>query len=140
MKGLAAFAEPIVADSVRELAGIGDDRNVLITLDLQAAFDPSGPAVAAPCARLYLVENGKIKTEQVVLPRGYVGQVAGRGYSCAVHLATRRRAGLAGAACRGSFDRPMALPPLLLNGRGAWYWSVSLAVLRRWPLARRVRA
>jgi len=40
-------------------------------LDLQAAFDPSGPAVAAPCARLYLVENGKIKTEQVVF---YVGQ------------------------------------------------------------------
>jgi hypothetical protein len=36
-----------------------------------AAFDPSGPAVAAPCARLYLVENGKIKTEQVVF---YVSQ------------------------------------------------------------------
>ena len=71
MKGLAAFAEPIVAGSVRELAGVGDDRNALITLDLQAAFDPSGPAVPAPCARLYLVENGKIKTEQVVF---YVGQ------------------------------------------------------------------
>jgi ketosteroid isomerase-like protein len=71
MKGLAAFAEPIVAGSVRELAGVGDDRNALITLDLQAAFDPSGPAVAAPCARLYLVENGKIKTEQVVF---YVGR------------------------------------------------------------------
>ena len=37
MKGLAAFAEPIVAGSVRELAGVGDDRNALITLDLQAA-------------------------------------------------------------------------------------------------------
>jgi ketosteroid isomerase-like protein len=71
MKGLVAFAEPIVAGSVRELAGAGDDRNALITLDLQAAFDPSGPAVAAPCARLYLVENGKIKTEQVVF---YVSQ------------------------------------------------------------------
>lgn len=60
-----------MAGSVRELAGVGDDRNALITLDLQAAFDPYGPAVAAPCARLYLVENGKIKTEQVVF---YVSQ------------------------------------------------------------------
>lgn len=66
MKGLTAFAEPIVAGSVRELAGVGDDRSALLTLDLQAAFDPSSPAVPAPCARLYLVEDGKIKTEQVV--------------------------------------------------------------------------
>ena len=71
MKGLTAFAEPIVAGSVRELAGVGDDRNALLALDLQAAFDPSGPAVPAPCARLYLVEDGKIKTEQVVF---YVSQ------------------------------------------------------------------
>ena len=42
MKGLTAFAEPIVAGSVRELAGVGDDRNALLALDLQAAFDPSG--------------------------------------------------------------------------------------------------
>jgi ketosteroid isomerase-like protein len=71
MKGLTAFAEPIVAGSVRELAGVGDDRNALLTLDLQAAFDPAGPAVSAPCARLYLVEDGKIKTEQIVF---YVSQ------------------------------------------------------------------
>ena len=71
MKGLTAFAEPIVAGSVRELAGVGDDRNALLALDLQAAFDPSGPAVPAPCARLYLVEGGKIKTEQIVF---YVSQ------------------------------------------------------------------
>jgi SnoaL-like domain len=70
MKGLAAFAEPVVVGSVRELSGVGDHRNALLTLDLQTAFDPSGPAVPAPCARLYLVENGKIKTEQVVF---YVG-------------------------------------------------------------------
>jgi len=49
---------------------VGDHRNALLTLDLQTAFDPSGPPVPAPCARLYLVENGKIKTEQVVF---YVG-------------------------------------------------------------------
>jgi ketosteroid isomerase-like protein len=71
MKGLTAFAEPIVAGSVRELAGVGDDRNALLALDLQAAFDPSGPAVPAPCARLYLVQDGKIKTEQIVF---YVSQ------------------------------------------------------------------
>ena len=33
------------AGSVRELAGVGDDHNALLALDLQAAFDPSGPAV-----------------------------------------------------------------------------------------------
>ena len=37
----------------------------------RAAFDPSGLAVPAPYARLYLVEDGKIKTEQVVF---YVSQ------------------------------------------------------------------
>ena len=45
MTGLTAFAEPIVPGSVRELAGVGDDHNALLALDLQAAFDPSGPAV-----------------------------------------------------------------------------------------------
>ena len=71
MTGLTAFAEPIVAGSVRERAGVGDDHNALLTLELQAAFDPSGPAVPAPCARLYLVQDGKIQTEQVIF---YVGQ------------------------------------------------------------------
>ena len=33
--------------SVRELAGVGDGdgHNALLAVDLQAAFDPSGPAV-----------------------------------------------------------------------------------------------
>ena len=66
MKGLIAFAEPIVPDSVRELAGVGDERNALLTLDLRVAGGPFGQGRQAPCARLYLVENGKIKTEQVV--------------------------------------------------------------------------
>ena len=53
MTGLTAFAEPIVPGSVRELAGVGDDHNALLALDLQAAFDPSGPAVpgASPGSR-----------------------------------------------------------------------------------------
>jgi SnoaL-like domain len=66
MKGLVAFAEPIVPDSVRELAGVGDERNALLTLDLQVAGGPFGKGAPAPCARLCLVEHGKIKTEQVV--------------------------------------------------------------------------
>ena len=71
MKGLAAFAEPIVAGSVRELASTGDERNALLTLDLRVSGGPFGDGVQAPCARVYLVENGKIKAEQVVF---YVGQ------------------------------------------------------------------
>jgi hypothetical protein len=70
MTGLVAFADPIVAGSVRELAAAGDDRNALLTLHLQTTFDPAGPPVPAPCARLYLIEDGKIKTEQIVF---YVG-------------------------------------------------------------------
>ena len=60
MKGLTAFAEPIVAGSVRELAGVGDDRNALLALDLQAVFDPSGPAVPAvpPGSRSRVARTG----------------------------------------------------------------------------------
>jgi SnoaL-like domain len=66
MKGLIAFAEPIVPGSVRELASVGDERNALLTLDLKVAGGPSGQGAPAPCARLYRVEDGRIKTEQVI--------------------------------------------------------------------------
>jgi hypothetical protein len=66
MEGLVGFAAPIVPGSVRELAAVGDERNALLTLDLQVAGGPFGAGAAAPCARLYLVEDGKIKTEQVI--------------------------------------------------------------------------
>lgn len=66
MKGLVAFAEPVVPDSVRELASAGDERNAMLTLDLRVAGGQFGPGTPAPCARLYLVENGKIKAEQVI--------------------------------------------------------------------------
>ena len=66
MDGLVAFAAPIVPGSVRELAAVGDERNALLTLDLQVAGGPFGAGAAAPCARLYLVEDGKIKSEQVI--------------------------------------------------------------------------
>ena len=71
MEGLVAFAEPIVPGSVHELASTGDERNALLTLDLRVAGGPFGAGARAPCARLYLVEDGKVKTEQVVF---YVGQ------------------------------------------------------------------
>jgi ketosteroid isomerase-like protein len=66
MQGLAAFADPIVPGSVHELASAGDERNALLLLDLQVAGGPFGAGAQAPCARLYLVEDGKIKTEQVI--------------------------------------------------------------------------
>jgi hypothetical protein len=71
MKGLVAFADPIVPGSVRELASAGDEHNALLTLDLRMAGGPFGAGAAAPCARLYLVEDGKIKAEQVIF---YVGE------------------------------------------------------------------
>lgn len=71
MKGLVAFADPIVPGSVREMSSAGDERNALLTLDLRVAGGPFGAGATAPCARLYLVEDGKIKTEQVIF---YVGQ------------------------------------------------------------------
>jgi SnoaL-like domain len=71
IKGLVAFADPIVPGSVHELASAGDERNALLTLDLRVAGGPFRDGMQAPCARLYLVENGKIKTEQVVF---YVGR------------------------------------------------------------------
>ena len=71
MKGLVEFAEPIVPGSVRELAGFGDDRNALLMMDLRVAGGPFGAGAVAPCARLYLVEEDKIKTELVIF---YVGQ------------------------------------------------------------------
>lgn len=71
MKGLLAFADPIVAGSVRELGSVGDDHNAMLMLDLLIAGGSFGAGAAAPCARLYLVEDGKIKSEQVIF---YVGQ------------------------------------------------------------------
>ena len=71
MEGLVAFADPIVPGSVHELASAGDERNALLLLDLQVAGGPFGAGAQAPCARLYLVEDSKIKTEQVIF---YVSQ------------------------------------------------------------------
>jgi hypothetical protein len=67
MQGLVAFADPIVAGSVRELGAVGDDHNALILLDLELAGGPFGAGVHAPCARLYQTDaEGKITIEQIV--------------------------------------------------------------------------
>ena len=66
MEGLHAYAEPIVPGSVRVLASTGDDRNALLLLTLTMAGGPFGTGTTAPCARLYVIDNGRIQTEQVV--------------------------------------------------------------------------
>jgi hypothetical protein len=67
MEGLIAYAQPIVPGSVRVLASTGDERNALLTLTMTMAGGPFGAGAAAPCARLYLLDdNNKIKTEHVV--------------------------------------------------------------------------
>jgi hypothetical protein len=67
MTGLIAYAQPIVPGSMRVLAGTGDERNALLTLTMTMAGGPFGAGAAAPCARLYLLdEDNKIKTEHVI--------------------------------------------------------------------------
>jgi hypothetical protein len=70
MAGLIAYAQPIKPGSLRVLSSVGDDRNALLTLSMTMAGGPFGDGAEAPCARLYLIENGKIKTEKIVF---YVG-------------------------------------------------------------------
>ena len=66
MAGLIAYAQPIVPGSLRVLSSVGDDSNALLTLTMTMAGGPFGEGADAPCARLYLIEDGKIKTEKIV--------------------------------------------------------------------------
>lgn len=52
--------------SVKVLASTGDDRNALLLLTLTMAGGPFGTRATAPCARLHVIGNGKIQTEQVI--------------------------------------------------------------------------
>ena len=66
MRGLVAFAEPVVPGSPQLLASVGDEQNALLMLTVEMA-GPDGRRTTLPGARLYqLDENGKIKTEQVI--------------------------------------------------------------------------
>ena len=65
MIGLTQFAQAVVPGSLRVIASVGDERNALLMLTVEADFG-AGKATL-PGARLYLIdENNKIKTEQVI--------------------------------------------------------------------------
>jgi hypothetical protein len=65
MAGLKQFAQAVVPGSVRVIASVGDERNALLMLTVEADL-PVG-RMTLPGARLYLLdEAGKIKAEQVI--------------------------------------------------------------------------
>jgi hypothetical protein len=65
MIGLTQFAQAVVPGSLRVIASVGDERNALLMLTVEADFG-AGKATL-PAARLYLLDdNKKIKTEQVI--------------------------------------------------------------------------
>jgi hypothetical protein len=65
MIGLTQFAQAVVPGSLRILASVGDERNALLMLTVEA--DLGGGKTTLPGARLYrLDENNKIKTEHVI--------------------------------------------------------------------------
>ncbi len=65
MTGLIEFARAITPGSARILASIGDDRNALLTLTVEADFG-TGP-MTLPGSRLYLFDDeGRIESEQVI--------------------------------------------------------------------------
>ena len=65
MIGLTKFAQVVTPGSLRILASVGDERNALLMLTVEA--DLGGGKATLPGARLYrLDENNKIKTEHVI--------------------------------------------------------------------------
>ena len=65
MHGLIQFAQGVVPGSARVIASVGDERNALLTLTVEA--DLGGRKVTLPAARLYLLDDDeKIKVEQVI--------------------------------------------------------------------------
>jgi ketosteroid isomerase-like protein len=65
MVGLEAFVKAVTRGSLEEIAAIGDDRNALLLITVEADFGFG--KTTSPGARLYLLdENDKIAAEQVV--------------------------------------------------------------------------
>jgi hypothetical protein len=65
MHGLVQFAQGVVPGSAHVIASVGDERNALLLLTVEA--DLGGRKATLPAARLYLLdENGQIEVEQVV--------------------------------------------------------------------------
>jgi hypothetical protein len=67
MDGLTKFAQIIESSTLRIIDSVGDERNALLLLTVQAALGPAVEKAALTAARLYLLdENDKIKVEQVI--------------------------------------------------------------------------
>jgi SnoaL-like domain len=65
MRGLIQFAQSVVPGSAHIIASVGDERNALLMLTVEAELGAG--KVTLPAARLYLLdENDKIKVEQVI--------------------------------------------------------------------------
>ena len=65
MIGLTQFAQAVIPGSLRVIASVGDDRNALLMMTVEA--DLGGGRATLPAARLYLLDDdSKIKAEQVV--------------------------------------------------------------------------
>ena len=65
MIGLTQFAQGVVPGSAHIIASVGDERNALLMLTVEA--DLGAGKATLPGARLYLLdENNKIKAEQVI--------------------------------------------------------------------------
>jgi hypothetical protein len=65
MVGLIEFAQAVVPGSARIVTGLGDDRNALLTLTVDADFGTG--AMTLPASRLYLFDDdAKIQSEQVI--------------------------------------------------------------------------
>ena len=65
MVGLTQFAQAVVPGSLHVIASVGDERNALLMLTVEADF--GGGKATLPGARLYLFDDdNKIKTEHVI--------------------------------------------------------------------------
>jgi SnoaL-like domain len=65
MSGLISFAGTVAPGSLQLLASVGDERNALLLLTVDA--EVGAGTITLPAARLYLFdEDDKIKVEQVV--------------------------------------------------------------------------
>lgn len=65
MDGLIKFGQAVAPGSARVIASVGDERNALLVLTVEA--DLGRGKMTLPAARLYLLdEDARIKVEQVV--------------------------------------------------------------------------
>jgi hypothetical protein len=65
MQGLEQFARAVIPGSATVLSALGDERNALVMLTVEA--DLGNGTMTMPTARMYLIdEAGKIAAEQVI--------------------------------------------------------------------------